>query len=141
MSIRQLSVFAENKNGALYEITRVLEESGIDIRAFSVADTENYGVLRLIVNDPTKAAFCLSESGKIVTVTDVIGVRISDAPGGLSGVLKTTTENGISLEYLYAFAGRREGSAFVVLRVEDKAQAEKILSANGFTLLEESELH
>lgn len=135
MSIRQLSVFAENKNGSLYEITKILASNDINIRAFSVADTKNFGVLRLIVSDPRKAAMALSEEGKIVNVTDVVGVKIPDYKGGLAELLRILTENEISVEYLYAFVSTDAGKAHVVLRVEDNEKTEKLLTEKGFTLL------
>ena len=137
MSIRQLSVFAENKNGSLFEITKVLAAEDINIRAFSVADTKNFGVLRLIVSDPRKAAQALSEAGKVVNVTEVVGVQIPDYKGGLSELLRVLTENEIGIEYLYAFASVTDkGKAHVVLRVEDNETTEKLLREKGFTLLE-----
>ena len=137
MSIRQLSVFAENKNGSLYEITKILADNDINIRAFSVADTKNFGVLRLIVNDPRKAAMALSEEGKVVNVTEVVGVQIPDYKGGLSELLRLLTENDIGVEYLYAFVSTTEkGKAHVVLRVEDNKTTEELLREKGFTLLE-----
>lgn len=137
MAIRQLSVFAENKNGSLFEITKVLADNDINIRAFSVADTKNFGVLRLIVNDPRKAAQALSEEGKVVNVTEVVGVQIPDYKGGLSELLRVLTEDGIGIEYLYAFVSVTDkGKAHVVLRVEDNAATEKLLREKGFTLLE-----
>lgn len=140
MSLKQLSVFAENKIGSLYEITKLLAAAGIDIRAFSVADTENFGVLRLIVSDTRGAAFALSEGGKIVSVTDVVGVKIPDEAGGLSRLLEIVTERGVGIEYLYAFAGLENGSAYVVLRVNDNAATEKLLADGGFTLISEDML-
>ena len=137
MSIRQLSVFAENKNGSLFEITKILAANDINIRAFSVADTKNFGVLRLIVSDPRKAAQALSEEGKVVNVTEVVGVQIPDYKGGLSELLRVLTEAGIGVEYLYAFVSTTDkGKAHVVLRVEDNAATETLLREKGFTLLE-----
>ena len=135
MSVKQLSVFAENRNGSLYEITKILSTAGINLRAFSVADTQNYGILRLIVSDPRAAAFALSTEGKIVSVTDVVGVRIPDEEGGLTELLRVLAEADISVEYLYAFLGGCAGDAYAVVRVEDNAKTEKLLSDNGFTLL------
>ncbi len=141
MAIRQLSVFAENKNGSLYGITKVLAEAGVDIRAFSVADTEKFGVLRLIVKDPQKAAEILSDAGHVVDVNDVIGVKIPDTPGGLAELLRIVTEDNISVEYLYAFVSREGGNAYVVLRVEDNATVEGLFAKEGCALLTEEELH
>ena len=141
MAIRQLSVFAENKTGALYEITKSLAAARIDIRAFSIADTANFGVLRLLVKDPTKAAQVLSENGNIVSVDDVVGVKIPDIAGGLSDILRITTAKNISIAYLYAFVSRETGNAYVILRVDNNDHVEEILEAEGCTLLKEEELH
>ncbi len=135
MSVKQLSVLAENKNGALYEITNILSTAGINLRAFSIADTQNYGILRLIVSDPRTAAMALSTEGKIVNVTDVVSVQIPDEKGGLASLLRVLTEADISVEYLYAFVASTAGAAYVVLRVEDNAKTEALLTEKGFTLL------
>lgn len=135
MSVKQLSVFAENKNGSLYEITEILSKNGIDIRAFSIADTQSYGILRLIVSDPRAAAFALSQEGKIVNVTDVVGAQIPDCKGGLSELLGVITKANISVEYLYAFTTTEAGKAFVVFRVGDNESVEKLLSENGINVL------
>ena len=140
MSVKQLSVFAENRNGSLYEITKILSTAGINLRAFSVADTQNYGILRLIVSDPRAAALALSTEGKIVSVTDVVGVRIPDEEGGLTELLRVLAEADISVEYLYAFLGACAGDAYAVVRVEDNAKTEKLLADNGFTLLSDEVL-
>ena len=141
MAIRQLSVFAENKNGALYEITKSLAAARIDIRAFSIADTANFGVLRMLVKDATKAAQVLSENGNIVSVDEVVGVKIPDIAGGLSDILRITTAKNISIAYLYAFVSRETGNAYVILRVDNNDHVEEILEAEGCTLLKEEDLH
>ncbi len=141
MAIRQLSVFAENKNGALYEITKTLAAARIDIRAFSIADTANFGVLRMLVKDATKAASILSDNGNIVSVDDVVGVKIPDIAGGLSDILRITTAKNISIAYLYAFVSRETGNAYVILRVDNNDHVEEILEAEGCTLLKEEDLH
>ena len=140
MSVKQLSIFAENKNGALYEITSLLAEGGINTRAFSVAETGSFGVFRLIVSDPRKAAMILSEAGKVVNVTDVVGAAISDDAGGLASLLRVLTEKEIAVEYLYAFVAASVGKAYVVLRVADNAAAETLLSENGFSILTDEDL-
>ena len=141
MSVKQLSVLAENKNGSLYEITKILSDAGINLRAFSIADTQNYGILRLIVSDPRAAAMALSTEGKIVNVTDVVSVRIPDEKGGLTSLLRVLTEADVSVEYLYAFvAAPADRAAFVVLRVEDNAKTEALLSEKGFVLLTDADL-
>ncbi len=140
MSIKQLSVFAENKTGSVYEITRILAENDINIRAFSLAETQSFGILRLIVNDPRKAAMALSAEGKIVDVTDVIGVQIPDTKGGLAELLKVIYTEKVGVDYLYAFVADDPEKAHVVLRVADRGLSEKILLSYGFTLLEDSDL-
>jgi len=140
MSVKQLSVFAENKNGSLYEISKILSDSDINIRAFSVAETQSFGVLRLIVDNARSAALTLSDCGKIVDVTDVVGVQIPDTKGGLTDLLKVISEKSISVEYLYAFVSTTIGHAYVILRVADNAATEKILFESGFTLLKDEDL-
>ena len=140
MSVKQLSVFAENRNGSIYEITKNLSDAGINLRAFSIADTQNYGILRLIVSDPRAAALALSNDGKIVSVTDVVSVQIPDEEGGLTELLRVLSEADIAVEYLYAFVAARGGHAYAVVRVEDNAKTEAILTENGFTLLTDEDL-
>lgn len=136
MAIKQLSIFAENKNGSLFEVTQILAANDVNIRAFSVADTKSFGVLRLIVDDPRKAALALSEDGRVVKVTDVVGVQIPDYKGGLSELLRTMSEASIAIDYLYAFVSTTDkGKAHVVLRVEDNDATEALLKEKGFTLL------
>lgn len=140
MSVKQLSVFAENKNGSLYEITEILSKNNIDIRAFSVADTQSYGILRLIVSDARAAAYALSQEGKIVNVTDVVGAQIPDSKGGLSSLLGVITERDIAVEYLYAFLSTSIGKAYVIFRVEDNAGVEELLTEKGFKLLSNDDI-
>ena len=140
MAIKQLSVFAENKTGSVYEITKILSDSGINIRAFSIAETQSFGILRLIVDDPRRAALALSDHGKIVDVTDVIGAEIPDTTGGLSELLKAISSEKLGFDYLYAFVADSPDKAHVVLRVADNALAEKILASYGFTLLTNDDL-
>ena len=127
MSIKQLTVFVENKQGALVEITEALAERDINIRALSIADTEDFGILRLIVNDTALACTTLLDNGYLIKTTDVVGVKIGDAPGKLSGALKVLDDAGINMEYLYAFLTRTEKHAYVVVRVADNAAAEQII--------------
>lgn len=140
MSLKQLNVFVENKQGALVSITEALAKSEINIRALSIADTEEFGILRLIVNDTETATEMLEELGFLIKVTDVVGVKIGDAPGKLSKALQVLDENGINLEYLYAFMARTEKHAYVVLRVADNAAAEKVLEDAGFHLITDSDV-
>ena len=141
MSVKQLSVFAENKNGSLYAITSILKDADIDISAFSIADTQSYGVLRLIVSDPNRAASALSDADKIVNITDVVGVQIPDTKGGLSDLLHVISTENIGVEYLYAFVSPIAGKAYVVLKVENNTLCEKLLKRYGFTLLTDEDLN
>ncbi len=138
MTIKQLSIFAENKNGALYRVTEILANAGIDIRAFSVADTQDFGVLRLIVSDTEKAHAVLASFGIVVSITEVIGAEIPDAPGGLASVLKVVYENEIAVEYLYAFVSEENShKAYVVLRVKDNDAVSKTMTEAGITLIDD----
>ena len=127
MTISQLSIFAENKPGTIYEITRTIADAGVDIRALSVADTQDFGILRLIVSDIEKARQALNEDNCVVSVTQVIGVAVPDKPGGLADVLKILKDADINVEYVYAFITISGKNACVVLRVGDNEKAVEIL--------------
>ena len=138
MKLQQLSIFAENKNGALYNITSLLKKANIDIHAFSVADTSNFGVLRLIVSDIRGAGKVLSEADIVVNITEVVGVEIPDVPGGLANVLEVLFYNSIGVEYMYAFVSPLSmDKAYVVLRVQNNDKAEKVLADAGFKLIDD----
>ncbi len=127
MYITQLSIFVENKVGRLGEILDVLAENDIDIRALSMADTSEFGILRMIVDDVEKAKVVLAESGVVVKSTDVLSLPIEGRPGGLARVVKLMKDSHISIEYLYAFSNPELGGAQVVMRVDDVARAEDVL--------------
>ena len=141
MAIKQLTVFVENKQGTVVDITDVLAKSSINIRALSIAETQDFGILRLIVNDEDAAEKVLTEAGYLIKVTEVVGVKIGDAPGKLTAALDVLDKAGINLEYLYAFMARTEKHAYVVLRVEDNGAAEAALEAGGFHLVTESDVN
>mgnify|MGYP002512822165 FL=1 len=141
MSIKQLTVFVENKQGAVIPITEILSENNINIRALSIAETEDFGILRLIVNDVKAAEKMLKEAGYLIKVTDVVGVKIGDAPGKLTEALKILSENKINLEYLYAFMARTERHAYVVLRVQDNLHAEQALEEAGFHMITDADVN
>ena len=141
MSIRQLTVFVENRQGALAEVTGELASHNVDLRALSMADTQEFGVLRLIVKDVDSALAVLRESGHIVNITPVTAVKISDAPGRLAQALAVLDAKGINIEYLYAFLTRTEKHAYVVLRVENNDDAEAALSDAGFKLITEADIN
>jgi len=134
MTINQLSVFIENKEGKLAELTSTLAREGVDIRAMSVADTQDFGILRLIVSDCDRAINVLKEAGCVVSVTQVLAVAIPDAPGSLAKVSHILADNHISIEYMYAFITRRQEAAYVVFRVADNQAAAELLTANGVKL-------
>ena len=138
--LKQLTVFVENRQGALVDITDILAKNGVNIRALSIADTKDFGILRLIVNDNEVAQETLSEAGYLLKMTDVVGVKIGDAPGKLSGALAVLDKNSINMEYLYAFMTRTEKHAYVVLRVEDNAAAEAALEAAGYHLITDDDV-
>ena len=141
MSLKQLTVFVENKPGALVAITDTLAEHKVNIRALSIADTQEFGILRLIVSDNDTALVTLTREGYLLKTTDVVGVKIGDQPGKLSKALAVLDEAGINMEYLYAFMSRTEKHAYVVLRVADNAAAEAALTAAGFHLITDGDVN
>lgn len=140
MAIKQLTIFVENKQGALVSITDTLADNNVNIRALSIAETEDFGILRLIVNNEELAEKTLKDAGYLIKITDVVGVKIGDAPGKLSQALSVLDKADINTEYLYAFMARTEKHAYVVLRVEDIATAEKALEDAGFHLITEADI-
>ena len=140
MTISQLSIFVENKAGTVEKITRSIADAGVSIRALSVADTQEFGILRLIVSDVEKAKEALHNNDCVVSITKVIGVQIPDVPGGLSDVLKLVSDKGINVEYLYAFITIARKHAYVVLRVEDNEKAAKILTEAGIKLVTQEDV-
>ena len=135
MVIKQLSVFVENQPGRLSEITDVLSGREINIRALSIADTTNFGILRLIVDHPSRAESALKEQGFTVSQTSVIGVGIEDRPGGLAEALNILREAGMDVEYMYAFTSRESGTANVILRVDNSEKALSVLAGKGIKTL------
>ena len=135
MTIKQLTVFVENRQGALVEITDLFAANHVDMRALSIADTQDFGILRVIVNDTDEALRILRASGHLVQATDVIAVKISDAPGKLSAALHALNIAGVNVEYLYAFLARTQRHAYVVLRVADNEKASAILEDAGFHMV------
>ncbi len=130
MKIRQISVFLENKVGRVGEITRILGTNNINIRALSLADTSDFGILRMIVDDIEKALKALRGRGIIVKETAVVAVEVPDKPGGLAAVLDILTNEGINVEYMYAFFEQPENKALLIFRFEDPDRAIEVLTAN-----------
>jgi len=135
VKVKQISVFLENKSGRLAEVTRVLGKNDINIRALSIADTTDFGILRLIVNKPEEANVALKREGLMVSETEVIAAEVPDYPGGLAGVLSELGAAGVNIEYLYAFIGRSAGKALVVFRVEDCEGAVRALDKKNIRVL------
>lgn len=140
MPIRQLSIFLENKSGRLAEVTTILGEAGIDMRALVISDTTDFGVLRLLVNKPEEALKALKENEFTVSLTDVVVIATPDSPGGLSKVLQLLEKSGIDIEYMYAFIGRKSGEAPAVFRVEDVVKTVEVLKNNNIRVITEEEL-
>jgi hypothetical protein len=136
MKVDQLSIFLENKSGRLAEVTRVLGTSGVNIRALSLADTSDFGILRLIVNDCAKAVDVLKANQFTVSTTQVVAVEVSDRPGGLAHILDTLEKEKINVEYMYAFVERSSDNAVIIFRFDDIDRAIKALTAKGVTVLE-----
>ncbi len=135
MKAEQISIFLENRAGRLEEVTRVLAEAGISIRALSLADTSDFGILRLIVSDHEKAKKALKENGFTVGRNAVVAVEVSDQPGGLHAILKLLCGNGINVEYMYAFVHQCAQSAVIVFRFDRTDQAIEILQKNNIRII------
>ena len=140
MAIRQLSVFVENKKGSLHEITDVLAKAGIDLRSMCIADTSDYGIVRIIADDPVRAQSVLAEAGHLANVREVTAFAVPDAPGGLAKVLDILEDSGVNIEYLYALVTRNVGKAYAVTRTDAPEKAEMILKDNGIELLDEKDI-
>ncbi|WP_294099342.1 ACT domain-containing protein [uncultured Ruminococcus sp.] len=141
MTVKQLSVFIENRPGRLSAVTKILGDNDVNIRAMSLADTKDFGILRLIVDDFDKAVSALKEEGFSVTSTQVLAVEINDRPGGLAEAMKALYNDNISVEYMYsAFINTKENTAYLILRVENVTAAQEALTDAGFTLISQQEL-
>ena len=140
MFLKQLTIFVENKQGSLVDITDTLAQNNVNLRALSIAETQDFGLLRLIVNDNDTAVSALADKGYLLKITEVVGVKIGDAPGKLSKALSVLAEAGVNVEYLYAFMARTEKHAYVVLRPTDNAAAEKALVAAGFHMITDADI-
>ena len=141
MAIKQLTVFVENKQGSLVSITKTLSENNVNMRALSIAETQDFGMLRLIVDDTATAEKVLADEGYLIKTNDVVGVKIGDAPGKLSDALAVLDEKKINMDYLYAFMSRTEKHAYVVIRVEDNAAAEKSLEDAGYHIITDADVN
>ena len=140
MKIKQLSIFVENKAGRLAKITKTLADAKIDIRAISVADTTEFGILRLIVNDPERACAHLKNESITVSLTEVIAIDIDDTPGEFARAMDILSENNIAIEYVYAFVSRDRGKASVILRVDDSDKALEAFAKTGIDVLSSDQI-
>jgi hypothetical protein len=139
--VKQISVFLENKAGRLAEVTRILGENGINIRALSIADTTDFGILRLIVNNPEVAFKVLKKAEFTVSFMDVLAIGIVDVAGSLSKALDALQKNSIVIEYMYAFSGKSEDKPLVILKVSDITKATDILKAVDVAVIEADEVY
>ena len=140
MALKQLTVFIQNKKGTVVSVTEILSKNNVNLRALSIAETQDFGILRLIVSDEKTAERVLSENGYLIKTIDVVGVKISDEPGKLTEALAVLDNADINVEYLYAFMARTAKHAYVVLRVENNEVAEKVLENAGFKMISETDI-
>lgn len=136
MKVEQISIFIENKSGRLAEVTGILGEAGVNIRALSLADTSDFGILRLIVDKPSQALEILRSNSFTVNMTEVVGVEVPDQPGGLASILTVLDKNSINVEYMYAFVERSGGNAVIIFRFDNVDEAINVLGQHGIKVLE-----
>ena len=141
MKVEQISIFLENKPGALESVTRLLKDANINIRTLSLADTSDFGILRLIVNDVNTTLKVLNENGLRVSRTTVVAVEVPDRPGGLHSILDVLAKNAINVEYLYAFVEKSGENAVIIFRFDSPDNAINVLLKNGFTVLPGEKLY
>ena len=135
MKINQISVFLENTKGRLYEVCSLLGKSKINIRALTIAETQDFGVLRIVVDKPDEAVKALKAKGFVTSLTDIVAVEVDDRPGGLSSILKIFNENGINVEYMYGFVEKTSDKALLVFRFDDPDKAIVVLKKNKITIV------
>ncbi len=135
MKITQISVFLENKKGRLYDAAQILGQAGVDIKALTIAENEDFGVLRLVVDKPGEALETLKTQGFVASLTDIVAVEVSDHPGGLAEVLAVFNENDLNVEYMYAFVEKTAGKAILVFRFDDLDKAVSVLTKNNIRVV------
>lgn len=141
MLVKQVSAFIENKAGRLGEIADTLAKADIDISALSLADTTDYGIVRMILSDPEKAVLSLRESGVVCKITETLAVAIDDRPGGFSEALKVLTDGGVEIKYMYACISHEKGKALMILSVDDPKKAEEMISVTDAGKVNPSEIY
>lgn len=137
MKITQISVFLENRKGRLYEVCSILGDAGINIRALTIAETESFGVLRMVVDKPSEAADLFRKKGITANMTDVVAAEVPDTPGGLANVLKTLSDNDVNVEYMYGFVEKQSENALLVFRFDNPERAAQVLRENGLAVIDE----
>lgn len=140
MTVKQISVFLENKPGQLAAFTDVISKGGINLRALSLAEAEDFGIVRVIVDDVYNATAVLKAEGYVFSITDVIAIAIPDIPGGLNQIIHVFGDNGVNLEYMYAFSSNKAGVANMIFRVKDVAKAIDVLKDKGITPVRQEDL-
>jgi len=141
MQVEQISIFLENKTGRLAEVTSILSEAGVNIRALSLADTSDFGVLRLIVDNNKKAEEALKSKGFTLNKTRVVAVEVQDKPGGLNKILSLLDKSGVNVEYMYAFVRQSKNNAVMIFRFDHTDEAIKLLKDGGITVIEGSKVY
>lgn len=140
MSVKQISVFIENKKGALAEVTGFIASHGINLYALSIADTQDFGILRIITDDPDNARELLRAEGYTVTATSVLAVEIDDTPGSMASILSVLTEADVIVEYTYAFMAKADNKAYMIFRVDNKDKAASALLTSGIATIDQKDL-
>jgi hypothetical protein len=140
MKITQISVFLENRKGRLYDVCSLLGSNGVNIRALTVAETESFGVLRIVVDNSEAAVKLLQENGFVANFTDVVAIEVGDTPGGLAAILKIFSENDVNIEYMYGFVEKFSEKALLVFRFEDTDFAQQILAKHDIPVVTEKEI-
>jgi hypothetical protein len=140
MSVKQISVFLENKKGRLADVTRILARESVNIRALSLADTADFGVLRIIVNDADRCLAVLKKNSFVAQVTEVVAIEVEDRPGGLSRILEMLDAAGVNVEYMYAYVEKSKDNAVVICRIDERERALEVLKAGGIATLSSAAL-
>lgn len=140
MTINQISIFLENKSGRLAEVAKTLSDGGINLRAAMIADTADFGILRIVVDNYEKASMILEENNFTTRVTKVLGIEVEDTPGGLYRIMKLFKDNNVNIEYIYASLARKDGKAIVVFKVENVEKGLEIIKESTFVAVSEKDL-
>ena len=140
MSVKQISVFIENRPGSVVEVTGILADNGVDMRAISLTETTDFGIARIIVNDVFTATTALKEAGFVCSLSEALAVAIPDKPGGLHQAVKVLADAEINVEYVYAFLGSHKGEAYMIFMVNDPQKAEAVLTSHNMRLVDQEEL-